>query len=129
MKIHHQLRAIIFGAALAAFAVLPACTTVQVTDDTIGEFRINELQTVVEGRFADAYEATLAAIEDQGLFLTGDRKKVVEAVVTARDRADTEVTIKLKEIAEGRTSVKIRYGLTGDAARSQILYRAIEERL
>ena len=126
-------RASLLGSALAGLTVFSACSsvhsTVQVTDDTIGEFTLGELQVMVDGTFADAYAAAKAALEEQGLFLTGDERKVVEAVLTARDRADTQITVKLKEVAVGQTSVKIRYGLTGDAARSQALFRTIARHL
>lgn len=123
-------RAVLLGfAALLMLTGTPGCTTVQVTDDQIGEFKLGELQVLANAGFATAYDATKGAFEEHGLFLTGDDRKVVEAVLTARDRADTLVTVKLKEVAVGQTSVKIRYGLTGDAARSQALYRDIAERL
>lgn len=128
--IHCPIRSFaIILAGFAALFTLPGCTTVQVTEDTIAQFRFGELQAVVPANFQETADATLRSLEDQGLFLTGDDRKVIEAVISARDRTDTGVTIKIKEIAVDRTSVKIRYGLSGDAARSQLLYRAIEERL
>lgn len=116
-------------ASVFALAIFSGCTTVQVSEDTIGEFRFGELQVMVDANFAEAYDATKAAFNKQGLFLTGDDRKVVEAVLTARDRSDAHVTVKIKEVAVGQTSVKIRYGHTGDAARSQALFRDIAERL
>ena len=126
-------RIALLGSALLALGFFSGCSsvhsTVQVTEDTIGDYTLGELQVMVDARFAETYEATKAAFEKQGLFLTGDKRKVVEAVLTARDRADTLVTVKIKEVAVGQTSVKIRYGLTGDAARSQALFRDIAARL
>lgn len=120
---------LLLGSTLLALGLLPACSTVQVTEDKIGEYNLGELQVIVNGTFAEAYDATKAAFNNQGLFLTGDERKVIEAVLTARDRVDTQITVKLKEVAVGQTSVKIRYGLTGDAARSQALFREIAKRL
>jgi hypothetical protein len=116
-------------ALLLSFSLWPACTAVPVGDDAIGEFRLGELQTVVQANFQQTYDATRAALEEQGLFITGDRRQVVEAVINARDRGDTAVTVKIKEMAVNQTSVRIRYGRTGDAARSQLLYREIAARL
>lgn len=117
---------------LASVALLTGgvtgCRTVEVAEGTIGEFRLGELQTMNETNFQTAYEAAKDAIARQGLFLTGDDRKVVEAVLTARDRADAQVTVKIKEVSPNQTSVRIRYGLTGDEARSQILYREIAKR-
>ena len=37
--------------------------------------------------------------------------------------------VKIKEVAKNRTSIKIRYGVTGDLASSQSVFAAIERRL
>lgn len=112
-----------------ALALSTACSTIQVTEDTVGEFKLGELQTVVNANFGATYDATKRAFEEHGLFLTGEARKVIEAELNARDRSDTLITVKLKEVAVGQTSVRIRYGLTGDAARSQMLFRDIARQL
>jgi hypothetical protein len=117
------------GSLLVVLLVLPACTTVQVTENTIGEFKFRRLETVVNANFADTYNATKRAFEEHGLFVTGDDRKIIEADLSARDRSDTLVNVKLKEVAVGQTSVRIRYGITGDAARSQQLFRSIQQQL
>ena len=115
--------------AIGLACVFSGCTTVVVNGDTTAEYKFGELQTFVENDFADVYAAAKAGLADRKLFLTGDDKKVVEAVLTARDSADTSITIKIKEVAKGSTSIKIRYGLTGELAPAQLLYKAIESRL
>lgn len=115
----------LLGLSLGLLAVLPACTTVEVAPDTIGNVKLGELQVYAERDFETVYSAAKRGIVDYKLFLTGDEKKVIEAELNARDAADTLVTVKVKEVAKGRTSVKIRFGLTGDVAQAQRLYREI----
>lgn len=115
--------------ALGLLVVFPGCTTVVVDGETTAEYKLGELQTTVNADFATAYAAAKAGLADRKLFLTGDNKKVVEAVLTARDSSDTGITIKIKEIAKGTTSIKVRYGLTGDLAPAQLLFKAIESHL
>ncbi len=116
-------------AAVGLLGFLPACTTVVVDGDTTAEYKLGELQNEVDADFAQAYAAAKAGLKDRDLFLTGDEKKVVEAELSARDSSDTSVTIKIKEVTKGRTSIKIRYGLAGDLAPAQLLYKAIESHL
>lgn len=114
---------------IGLLGALPACTSVVVDGETTAEYKLGELQAVVDADFAEAYAAAKAGLADRNLFLTGDDKKVVEAVLSARDSADTSVTVKIKEIAKGSTSIKIRYGLAGDLAPAQLLYKAIQSNL
>ena len=111
----------------AALAVLPACRTIAVNDQTTGEVKFGELQVVTEHGFETVYQATKRGFTDTKLFQTGDDKKYVEAELTARDSMDTLVIVKIKEIAHNRTSVKVRYGYTGDTVNAQRLYNNIEK--
>ena len=116
----------IVGVAALALLALPACTTVEVAPGTIGNVKLGELQVVADHDFETVYSAAKRGITDYKLFLTGDEKKVIEAELNARDATDSLVIVKIKEIAKGRTSVKIRFGLTtGDIAQAQRLYREI----
>ncbi len=124
----------IISAGLLAFSLLlgvsfTGCTTVQVTDDAAGHYRFGELESFAGRDYAGVHAAVINAFKDQGLFLTKDEAKAEEAELTARDGTDTSITVKLKADSPGRTSVKIRYGHTGDLAQSQKLYAAIEKRL
>ncbi len=114
---------------LAALSGGTGCSTVQLTPDTLGEFRFGELRTTVDANFATAYQASKTALEEKGLFLTQDDRKTIEAELKARDRGDTLVVVKVKEVAPGQSTIKIRYGVSGDAARSQALFREIERGL
>lgn len=105
------------------------CTTVQVAPSTIGEYKLGELQVWSTRDFETAYSATKSAFRELNLFQTQDDRKVVEADLRARDSADTLIVVKIHEVAKGRTSVKIRYGLKGDLARAQQLYQTIERRM
>lgn len=118
---------VILGLLCAALAILPACRTVAVNDQTTGEVKFGELQVVTEHGFEAVYQATKKGFVDTKLFQTGDDKKYIEAELTARDSMDTLVTVKIKEVAHNRTSVKVRYGVTGDTVNAQRLYNNIEK--
>lgn len=105
------------------------CSNVMVTKDVEGEVRLGELQVFVDHDFETTYNAAKAGMGDYGLFQTKDDKKVVEAELNGRDRADNLVTVKIKEVARDRTSIKIRFGITGDVVQSQKLFTAIRDHL
>lgn len=123
-----SLARLLFLPALLFAAALSGCTTVAINNDT-GTFRFGELQVYTDTNFDRAYRAAKASIDSFGLFLVEDRAKTTEAVLRARDAADTSVTVKIKEVSRNRTSVKIRYGLAGDLAQSQRLFQEIQKRI
>lgn len=126
-----RMRSVVLSLTLLAAASVGTvgCTNVMVTKDIAGRVRLGELQVFVEADFAPVYAASKEAIKEYGLFQTKDEKKVVEAELEARDRADTLVTVSIKEVAKNRTSIKIRYGITGDVAQSQKLFALINKHL
>lgn len=115
---------------LAGLAALPACRTVVVDQqhNTIGRVKLGELQVFANRDFETVYQAAKAGIADRKLFLTQDDKKYAEAELRARDSVDTLIIVKIKEVARDRTSVKVRYGVTGDTANAQALYNEIAKR-
>ncbi len=118
-------------ALLAGLAGLPACRTVMADRETstIGRIKLGELQVFANRDFETVYQAAKAGIAERKLFLTQDDKKYAEAELRARDSVDTLIIVKIKEVARDRTSVKVRYGLTGDTANAQLLYHEIAKRL
>jgi hypothetical protein len=116
--------------ALTGLALLPACRTVVVDEqsNTIGRIKLGELQVFANHDFETAYRAAKQGLADRKLFLTQDEKKYAEAELRARDSVDTLIIVKIKEVARDRTSVKVRYGVTGDTANAQLLYNEIARR-
>jgi hypothetical protein len=110
------------------FAALAGCTHVAINNDT-GTYRFGELQVFVDAGFDQAYRAAKNGFDSFGLFVVDDKAQSKEAVLRGRDAADSLVIVKIKEVARNRTSVKIRYGVTGDLAQSQRLFQEIQKRI
>jgi hypothetical protein len=125
-RIRRLVRVALMGAVLGATA---GCTQVLVTGQTRGEFKLGELQLLVDRDFATVHTAAKNGMKDLGLFEVQDDRLVIEAELKGRDPTDTKVVVKVKEIAKNRTSIKIRYGIPGELAGAQKLYAAIEKRL
>jgi hypothetical protein len=122
--------ALAIGLSAAAIISTTGCTQVQVDSDTRGQYKLGELQVWSDRDFGRVYDAAKAGMNDLKLFMTQDDRKVVEAELRGRDAANTLVIVKIKQVAQGRTSVKVRYGVAPpDLASAQKLYQAIEKRL
>lgn len=124
---HRSARLGLIVFALVGLAALPACRTVNVNDTTVGEVKLGELQVFANHNFETVYRAAKQGIADRKLFLTQDDKKYFEAELRARDSVDTLIIVKIKEVAKDRTSVKVRYGITGDTVNAQALYNEIQK--
>lgn len=122
---------LVFFSSLLLISV--GCQSVPATgaagDNPDAMFRFGELVVVQENSFEDVYEATLAAIEEEELYVTDHTKNPSEAVIGARDRADHRITIKLKDVRPQVTSIKIRYGIPGDRRLSQSFFAEIDRKL
>lgn len=134
MNISHSARPVrvlvVLALALSAALGGAGCTQVMVAPDTRGEYKLGELQVFADRDFMKVYEAAKSGLKDLKLFQTQDDRKVIEAELRGRDATDTMVIVKIKEVAKGRTSVKIRYGVVKpDLAMAQKLYQAIEKHL
>lgn len=105
------------------------CTQVLVSPSTRGEYKFGQSQVFVDRDFTAAQAAAKNALKDLGLFEPRDDRKPAEAELSARDSADTFVTVKMKEVGNNLTSLRIRYGLKGDLAVAQGVLAAVEKRL
>ena len=116
---------------LASLIGFTGCTHVEVAPGALGEFKFGELQVFVDRDFTTAYNAAKTAGKDLNLFQTQDDKKVIEADLHFRDSTDTLVIVKIKEVGNRRTSIKIRYGISpqGSLPLSQKHFQAIQRHL
>lgn len=129
MTITRRLTLLSLLGCLPLLGLLGGCTQVQVAPNTLGEYKMGELQVVTETGFAATYDAVKQGMKDASLFQTGDDRQPTQAEFKGRDSADTQVIIKLKELGANRTDVRIRYGIPGNLALAQQLYQSIQKNL
>jgi len=120
---------IILAPAAAVVLAFTGCTTVQVNPNTVGSYELGELRVDVPANVDRVYLAAKAGIQEDQLFLTGDKWGGTTATLTARDEVDTRVTVRLRQVEPGWTHLRIRYGVTGDLQQAQTLYSRIESKL
>lgn len=129
--LHCSIATRIASLALAATVLLSVsgCTQLQVTPETRGEYKFGELQVFEDRDFATVHAAAVQGLKTLNLFQTRDDRKVIEAELNARDSTDTLIVIKIKEVGQNRTSLKIRYGINPNLPSAQKLYEAIKKNL
>lgn len=122
-----KTRALTFALALLGLGLFAGCTTVQLSDNgaVTGEYKLGQLVTQSHAGLNNVYAATKTAFRQMGFLLVHDERASDTAVLRARDSQDNLIEVKLKELGPDYTSVKIRYGITGNLGMSQTLYRAI----
>jgi hypothetical protein len=115
--------------AAATFVGTSGCTSVLVVPEVKGEYKLGELQVLLDRDFATVHGAAKQALKDLGLFETRDDRKLTEAELNGRDAGDTKVTVKVEEAGKNLTRLRIRYGFKGDLAASQKFFQAVQKRL
>jgi len=75
------------------------------------------------------HEAAVHAMKDLGLKLSEDRADQLSAHLESEFSDGTNVWIDMKAIADNRTKLVIRVGVTGDEARARKIDDAIKRRL
>jgi hypothetical protein len=112
--------------ALVALGSFSGCTSVQLSDDgsVVGEYKLGYLYAKPGQSFERVHTAVTKAFKDLGYLQVGDKSAPGEIELSARDSHDTRITVELKDFTT-YTSVKIRYGVSGNLAQEQQVYHAI----
>ena len=87
------------------------------------------LRAVLAGTMPAVTNATIATLEDLELVGVDSTVDKLKGKITARMAVGTKVTINLKGIDSGSTSIKIKVGKLGDRSISMQILRNIEKRL
>ena len=117
---------------IVCVGLLVGCKSSVVTPDgTDVSYRKGEgvLRADLEGTMPEVTSATLATLEDLELVGIDSTVDKLQGKITARMAVGTKVTINLKGVGTGSTSIKIKVGKLGDRSISMQILRNIEERL
>jgi hypothetical protein len=111
--------------------MISGCVAVLVGAGVVGTVAYvgGELQ-VTESKNVDmVYQAALKAVDDLQLKDVMKNKKVIDAVITARNEENKKVTIKLSVEDINVTKISIRVGTFGDKLKSRQIYSQIKKYL
>ena len=117
---------------MVCVGLLIGCKSSVVTPDgTEVSYRKGEgvLRAVLGGPMPEVVNATNATLEDLELVGVDRTVDKLKGKITARMAVGTKVTINLKSMDSGSTSIKIKVGKLGDRSISMQIFRNIEKRL
>jgi len=121
---------------LATIAILFAagCRTPVSTDPVTGQQRTAVYQA---GYFyatldADAdviFRTSIRALDRMGMLRTGENHGDEYINIYARKVGDTKVVVRIRQIAPGKSEIRIRIGIIGNLPESQMVYAKIRDAL
>ena len=128
--------------AKATFAILFAlftlvftgCETSVAIDPQSGLEQTASYQTgyfigPVDGQATSVFRTAIQELDNMGYFRTGELHQESMISIYARKVGDQKVTVRLKQLDEEQTEVRIRVGKLGNLAESQLIYAAIRDAL
>ena len=88
-----------------------------------------EYRTAYAAPYDKVWNAVLQALRDQQMEVTDRFRDRQQGQIQARKRDGKTLTIKVEDVGEGVSAVKIRVGTMGDEAESKLLERQIAHNL
>lgn len=92
-------------------------------------YTFGELKSIEEASLESTWEATQKTMKDLELIVTSKEKDMLTARLIARGVNDKKIVIKLKNISEELSEVKIRVGTFGDEALSRNILKYLKKNL
>jgi hypothetical protein len=88
-----------------------------------------EEKATVSASMNQTWNASLAAMKDLEFPVTDQAKDALEANLTARNASNTNISIKLKNLSNTSTEIRVRVGTFGDEALSRTILNKINSHL
>lgn len=85
-----------------------------------------DLQAVLEEDIDRVYHASLNALDDLDLPITGRDKTALDAKIISCNSSDKKIEVKLKRTEANHTKISIRIGTFGDETQSRTIYDRIK---
>jgi hypothetical protein len=114
--------------------IFTGCTTPVAIDPQTGqeqlaEYRAGFFYAPVNAPIGKIFKTAIREMDEMGYYRTGELHKPTEITIYARKVGDEKVTVRIKQLAEGQSEIRIRVGRLGDLAESQVLYARIRDAL
>lgn len=128
MKNQKILQAVLVLPVLLLFSGCVAVVAGAAGAGTVG-YLAGELRSPLEAPVDRAWQAVEATINERGYMVTKQSKDARTGILESRTADDQKVTIRVTEVTEDTSEVRIRVGTFGDEKLSLDLIRRIEDRL
>jgi hypothetical protein len=130
MKMSVPVNHLVLCLALGAFSSGCVALAVGAAGGVAGAvYVMGKLKDEVDHDVPTVHAATLTALKDLGLNPSEDKIDKVSAHLESEFADGKHVWIDLESMAEARTNLTIRVGITGDEARARKIHEAIKRHL
>lgn len=121
----------IFLSLLTAFVIFSSgCMTPVAIDPTTADqqtalYQGGYFYAIVPGDADTVFRTAIRAIDNMGILRTGEIHKKDYTSIYARKVGDQKVVVRIRQIDDGRSEIRIRVGTIGDLPQSQKIYAKI----
>lgn len=120
-----SLLALLFSACTTPVAINPESSS----EPQTAKYRAGYFYGPVDAESHEVFRVAIRKMDELGYFRTGELHKNSSITIYARKTGDKKVTVRISQLAPGRSQIRIRYGTYGDLAESQTLYSQIRKAL
>ena len=111
-----------------------ACTTPVAIDPVSGQEQAAKYQggyfyAPINAAPGEIFRTTIRVLDEAGYYRTGELHKDTSITIYARKVGDEKVTVRIKQLADGQSELRIRVGSLGNLAESQTIYAKIRNAL
>lgn len=123
---------LIFLTTAALF--ISGCTTPVAIDpmtgqEQIAKYRGGYFYAPLNASIGEVFKTGIRELDNMGYFRTGELHKDTAITIYARKVGDEKVTVRIKQLADGQSELRIRVGKLGNLAESQNIYARIRDAL
>lgn len=109
-----------------------ACTTPVAIDPVSGQeqsakYRAGYLYAPIDAAPGAIFRVAIRVLDENGYYRTGELHKETSITVYARKIGDEKVVVRIKQLADGQSELRIRVGKLGNLAESQSIYAKIRD--
>ena len=118
---------------LALFTVFfSACTTPVAIDPVSGEeqsakYRTGFFYAPINAAPRPIFRIAIRVLDENGYYRTGELHKDNSITLYARKVGDEKVTVRIEQLADGQSEIRIRVGRLGNLSESQFIYAKIRD--
>jgi hypothetical protein len=109
-----------------------ACTTPVAIDPVSGQEQAAKYQggffyAPISAAPSPIFRTAIRVLDENGYYRTGELHRKTAITIYARKVGDEKVTVRIKQLADGQSELRIRVGTLGNLSESQFIYAKIRD--
>lgn len=111
-----------------------ACTTPVAIDPASGHEQVAKYQggyfyAPLNATPGEIFRTAIRVMDEAGYYRTGELHKKTSSTIYARKIGDEKISVRITQLADGQSDLRIRVGKLGNLAESQTIYAKIRNAL